>query len=385
MRRWQTMSGVAALSGLAFLVGCSGSSTTSGSSAAMNVHLVDGPISGYQQINVNIQSVEIGNGNGWVTLGSPNKTYNLLSLTGGVSEMLASGATLPAGHYSQMRLILGSGNTVMLSDGSTQPLTVPSGMQSGIKLVVNFDVAAGTTADVWIDFDAAHSIQVVQAGASGMYMLRPTIWAYDKTVTGSISGTLTDSATTKGLAGATVYAETLDGMGQARIARSTTTDANGAYTLDLLPVGTTYYVVSQPQVGSAPLVAYDAKASDGFALSGASPVFTYNTAFTADAALGGVTGGITPVATSAQSDAVNLLQSLTTPTSGSFTFIVGTTMATVGTSTETYGFTSLPAGNYSVQAVRTTLNTDGSTTQSSSTAQPAAVTAGVTATVNLGL
>jgi hypothetical protein len=91
---------------------------------------------------------------------------------------------------------LGSGNTVNLADGTVEPLKVPSGMQSGIELIVNFDVAPGTTKDVWIDFDAAHSIQVVMAGMSGQYLLRPTCWAFDKTATGSIHGTLTDAATT---------------------------------------------------------------------------------------------------------------------------------------------------------------------------------------------
>ncbi|GLH70765.1 hypothetical protein GETHPA_22980 [Geothrix rubra] len=383
MRTWRGMITTAAGLGLALLVACGGSSSSS-STGAMNVHLVDGPISGYQQVNVNIQSVEIGSGSGWITLGTPNKTINLLNLTGGVSETLASGATLPAGHYSQMRLILGSGNSVMLADGTTQPLTVPSGMQTGIKLIVSFDVAAGTTADVWIDFDAAHSIQVVQAGASGQYLLRPTIRAFDKTVTGSIHGTLTDGATAAGLPGAMVYAETLDGSGHAAVVRSTVTDATGAYTLDLLPVGATYYVVSQPVVGTTPK-AYDAKASDAFALSGTSPVFTYNAAFAGDAATGTISGGVTPVATSAQSDAVNLLQSLATPTSGTFTFIVGSGLVTVGTSTETYAFSNVPAGAYSVQAVRSTLNPDGTTTVSLSTVQSAAVTAGATTTVNLGL
>ena len=371
--------------GSLLFLGCSGTSTaTPASPTAMNVHLVDGPIAGYQEVNVDIQSVEISGTGGWITLGTPNKTINLLNLVGGVEETLASGATLPAGHYGQMRLMLGSGSTVKLSDGTVQPLKVPSGLQTGIKLVVSIDVAAGTTKDVWIDFDAAHSIQVVQAGASGQYLLRPTVWAYDKVVTGSISGKLTDATTAAALPGATVYAETLDSAGNARIARTTTTDANGAYTLDLLPVGSTYFIVSQPQVGTTPVKAYDAKASDGLALTAAAPVFTYSTAFTADASVGGVAGGLTPVATTTQSDQVNLLQTLATPTSGSFAFIVQTTMAIVGTSTETYGFLSVPAGNnYSLQAVRTTLNPDGSTSISASSAQPATVTSAATTTVNL--
>ncbi|WP_243323933.1 DUF4382 domain-containing protein [Geothrix sp. SG200] len=383
MSRWRGFTIVVlATLGLAFLMACGGSSGSS--TGTMNVHLVDGPITGYQEVNVHIQSVEISGNGGWITLGTPDKTYNLLSLTGGVSEMLASGTTLPAGHYQQMRLILGAGNTVKLADGSVQPLTVPSGLQSGVKLIVSFDVAAGTTKDVWIDFDAAHSIQVVQAGMSNQYLLRPTVWAYDKIVTGSISGKLTDAATSTGLAGAVVYAETLDTAGNARIARSTTTDATGAYTLDLLPVGATYYVVSQPVLGTTTPKAYDAKASDAFALSAATSVFTYSAAFTADAATGGVSGGLTPVATSSQSDVVNLLQTLSTG-SGSFAFIVDSGMATVGTSTETYGFATVPVGAYSVQAVRTTLNADGTTTVTTSTVQPATVKAGLTLTVNLGL
>lgn len=379
MRTWRGLYLFAVVLGAVLFVACGGSSSGS-ASGTMNVHLVDGPVSGYQAINVNIQSVEISGNGGWITLGSPNKTYNLLSLTGGVSEMLAAGATLPAGHYSQMRLILGSGNTVKLSDGTVQNLTVPSGLQTGVKLVVSFDVAAGTTADVWIDFDAAHSIQVVQAGASGQYMLRPTVWAYDKVVTGSISGKLTDAVAGTALGGAVVYAETLDASGNARIARSATTDATGAYTLDLLPVGASYYVVSQPVVGTTPK-AYDAKASDALSLTSTAPVLTYNAAFTADAQTGGISGSLATMATGTQSDWVNLIQTLATPTSGSHAFIVDSILATVGTSSETYGFATVPVGAYSLQAVRM----DGTTVVSTSVVQPATVTLGVTATVNLGL
>ncbi|MBI1753849.1 MAG: DUF4382 domain-containing protein [Acidobacteria bacterium] len=368
------------------VLGCSGSSKSSPSpSAAMNVHLVDGPISGFQEINVNIQSVEISGSGGWTVLSTPNKTINLLHLVGGVDETLANGATLAAGHYGQMRLVLGSGNTVKLADGTVQDLTVPSGLQSGLKLVVSFDVAAGTTKDVWIDFDAAHSIQVVQAGASNRYLLRPTLWAFDKVATGSISGKLTDAGTAGALAGATVYAETLDASGSARIVRTTTTDASGAYTLDLLPVGATYYVVSQPALGTTTVQAYGAKASDGLALTSTSPTFTYSTAFTAAPTPGGISGNLTPMATSSQSDQVNLLASLATPTSGTHTFIVDTAMATVGSSSETYAFANLPVGAYSVQATRATLNADGTVSSSTSAVQPTVVTASLTVTVNLAL
>ena len=367
---------------LALLAACAGAPSSPSTSGSMNVHLVDGPLSGYLELNVHILSVEILGSDGWTTLGTPDRTINLLKLVGGVDESLVGGATLPVGHYGQMRLLLGSGNTVKLADGTVQPLVVPSGLQTGIKLVVSFDVAPGTTKDVWIDFDAAHSILVVQAGASGQYHLRPTVWAFDKLVTGSIHGTLTDAAGATPLAGATVFAEYLDPAGSPVIARSTITDTSGAYALDLLPTGATYYVVSQPVTGTTTLKAYAAKASDGMALSAATPVFTYSTAFSVVAATGGVAGGITPLPGSTQSDQVQLLQSLTTA-AGSHAFILRTTMATQGATAETYGFDLVPPGAYTLRGLRTTPNTDGSSTVAVSPAVASTTVAGAVGTVNL--
>ena len=360
------------------LLACGGSSSSSGS-GGMNVHLVDGPIAGYQHINVNIQQVQIHGPSGWTTLSSPNQTYDLLSLTNGLSATLANGATLPAGQYDQMRLILGTGNTVVLSDGSTQPLTVPSGLQTGIKLIVSFDVQAGTTADVFIDFDAAHSIQVVQAGASSKYILRPTVRAFDKTATGSVSGTLTDGSSNP-IAGAAVYAETLDASGNPTIVRSAITAADGTYTLDLLPTGGTYYAVSQPITATA---SYNAQASAGFMVSSTTPTFTWNTSFTQALAVGTVTGTYASVAASDQYDTVDLIQSL--PEGGTATnaaFAVQTQMAVVAGTTESYTFSAEPTGDYTVRSTRTTANADGSTTVSASVTGAGTVTSGGTLTVN---
>ena len=365
---------------LGLTLGCGGSSSSSSGSGTMNVRVTDGPISGYQEINVHIRSVEIRGDGGWITLANPDVTLNLLTLTGGVSQTLASGATLPAGHYGQMRLILGAGNTVKLADGSVHDLTTPSGLQSGLKLIVSFDVAAGTTKDVWIDFDAAHSIQIVATGASNKYMLRPTIRAFDKMATGSISGTFTDAASSAPLAGAFVYAEALDGTGAPRLVRSTVTDAAGHYLLDLLPVGGSYHVVSMPRVGAPTVTAYAAKASDAFAVTTGTPLLTFNASFTASPTVGGVGGGVTPVATADQHDAVDLLQSLTAG-GASHTFIVDTVLATVGASSETYTFDDVPIGTYGVQGVRSTLNADGSTTVVATAPLPAVVAAGITLTL----
>lgn len=369
--------GVAALF---MLAACGGTSSgASSGTGTMNVHMVDGPISGYQHINVDIQQVEINGPSGWMTLSSPNQTYDLLSLRNGVSATLANGVTLPAGRYEQMRLVLGGGNTVVLSDGSTQPLKVPSGMQTGIKLIVNFEVRAGTTEDVFIDFDAAHSIQVVQAGGSGQYILRPTVRAFDMIVTGSVSGKLTDGSS-NALAGAEVFAETLDASGSPTIVRGAMTASDGTYTLDLLPTGGTYFIVSQPVTAST---SYDAQASAGFAITSSTPTFVWNASFTQAAATGTVTGTYLTPAASDQSDTVDLLESLQEgATAVMGTFAVRSQIAAVTTTGESYTFTQVPTGAYTVRSTRSTFNADGSVTVSAPVTHTGTVTSGVTLTVN---
>ena len=65
-------------------------------------------------------------------------------------------------------------NSVVLSGTTAEiALDTPSAVQSGIKLVNQFDVAAGQRVDLVLDFDAGKS--VVKAGASGKYILKPVI------------------------------------------------------------------------------------------------------------------------------------------------------------------------------------------------------------------
>jgi uncharacterized protein DUF4382 len=94
----------------------------------------------------------------------------LLLLRGGVLQQLALGL-VPAGHYSQIRLQLGAGSNVVV-DGVTYPLVVPSGLQSGYKLVGEFDVPAGGQVELTLDFDAARSVLLT---GSGKYTLKPTV------------------------------------------------------------------------------------------------------------------------------------------------------------------------------------------------------------------
>ena len=370
--------------GAAVLLSLGCSSSNDSPKGSVSVTLVDGPTTDYKAINLNIQSIQIhqsntADENGWVTVSSPNKTVDLLKLQGGVVEALASNQTIGVGTYQMMRLVLGSGNTLTLTDGSIVPLKVPSGQQSGIKIPLNFTVQAGTTADVWIDFDGAHSIHVVETGSAN-YILRPVVRGFMQVATGSVSGTLTGPAGIP-LAGAAVMAESVDASGNVTLLRSAITSATGTYALNLLPINQAFYVVSQPVIGSA---VYNPQASGAITLTTSSATATANLTFTLALGVGSVGGTLLPIATAAQSDTVYLMQSVSTGASGTAMLVVGSVNAVVGATSETYSLLLVPTGSYEAQGVRSTLNTDGTTTVTRSTTSASfAVTPSATTNQNL--
>lgn len=371
----RTLKGAGLALAFAAVAGCSPSS----GNAIMNVHLVDGPALEYSELNLHVVRVEISkDGEGWMTLGTPDTTVNLLSLTGGVAETLVDGKSIPAGTYGQLRLVLGPGNTIRTADG-LHDLKVPSGMQSGVKLNVHFVVEPDTTKDVFIDFDAHRSIFVHQAGNSMQYILRPVVRAFDRVVTGAVKGRLTDAATQAPLPGVEVMAETLDVAGKPSVARSTLTGADGTYVLDLLPVDGAYWVVAQPRVAT---VAYQAGAAGPFGVTPEAPVVTSDLAFAKADGTGAVDGTILPLPAADQSDDVTLLG--TVPVSAvNRTFVLRGTPAAVSGGLETYAIDLLPAGTYSLFVTRATSDGTGGFTWANGPTAPATVTSGATAHVNL--
>jgi hypothetical protein len=166
--------------------------------SSMNIYLTDAPAD-YKAVWIDIEQVMVkGNsdssGNdGWVSVPLLRAgKYNLLDLRNG-KDTLLGGVDLPAGKVSQIRLILGESNQLVLNDGTTVDLKTPSGQESGIKLDVDADLKAGIPYELVLDFDAARSI--VKAGNSGQYILKPVIRTFAKAAGGGIQGVvLPDSA-----------------------------------------------------------------------------------------------------------------------------------------------------------------------------------------------
>jgi hypothetical protein len=189
--------GTTALSA-AVLVACGGGGSDSTPAAPVStmgtlaVAMTDAPACGFDAVNVTVSKVRVHRSDtaaegdtGWtdITL-SPAKKVNLLNLTNGVLEALGQ-TSLEAGRYTQLRLVLDSAanaNTVVpTGDTAEKALVTPSGMQSGIKLIGQFDVAAGQKSDVVLDFDACKS---VVARGQGSYALKPVV----KVVPAAING-----------------------------------------------------------------------------------------------------------------------------------------------------------------------------------------------------
>jgi hypothetical protein len=230
----------------AVLLAACGGGGGGGGEGTLRVALTDAP-SCYQHVWVTVEKVRVhtsasaADGDaGWRELVlSPARRIDLLSLTNGVLEELGS-MPLPAGSYSQVRLVLAENsatapqaNAVQPIGGAVTPLRTPSAQQSGLKLQVNFEVVANQIVDLVLDFDACKS--VVRAGNSGGFVLKPVVSVTPRFVT-SIQGFVT---TTMALSATSVSAQQ-DG----EVVRSTAPDASGKFVLSFLPEGTYTLVIT---------------------------------------------------------------------------------------------------------------------------------------------
>jgi len=147
-------------------------------SAYFSVKMTDAP-GDYDSVNVEVLSTEIhySNGSGWTTLPTASGIYNLLDLQNDITAVLVDPNLVPSGDIQQMRLILGSENTVVV-DSVSYPLLLSSQDKTGLKINVNSTVNPGDSVEILIDFDAHKSI--VEQG-NGQYRLKPVIKLEDVT------------------------------------------------------------------------------------------------------------------------------------------------------------------------------------------------------------
>ena len=204
--------------------------------AHLSVRLTDAPAN-YDAVMVDIKGVEVtGEGGTLLTLNTNEGIYNLLDFTNGMDTLIASGG-IDAGTISQIRLILGTENSVKVN-GVVYHLTTPSAEQSGLKLQIHQKFEPGVSYNVLLDFDASQSI-VLQG--NGEYKLKPVIRTINSAISGSIKGSISPfspGTTVVATSGGVVY--------------STIANQNGYFMIAGLPAGT-YDITVTPALPLQPI------------------------------------------------------------------------------------------------------------------------------------
>ena len=248
------MSSALAVAASIGLAGCGGGGGgiggTGSAPGTLRLAITDAPSCGYDAVNITIEKVRVNQRSdaadgdaGWseIVLG-PAQRIDLLTLSNGVLQDLGQ-TSLPAGKYTQLRLVLAANsaatplaNAVIPTGSPETALTTPSAQQSGIKLNTDIDVASDQVADFVLDFDACKS--VVKRGNSGQYNLKPVISVIPRLsdagmrVVGYVDPSIAGSGTNVSLQSNGVPV------------KATLPDANGQFVLYPVPIGTYDLVVT---------------------------------------------------------------------------------------------------------------------------------------------
>lgn len=177
--------------GISALAACNGS-LGGGGTGKLGLAVTDTPVDGLHSVVVAFTGVTLKGPDGTKTFTFPQeKTIDLLTLQGNASSDLLQDQTVAAGDYQWIRLNLDLANSYVTTDsGGQYPLTVPSGSQTGLKLVSGFTVAQGSQANFVIDFNLRKAMTMTQNGSTGAttYILKPALRLINRQQVGSIAG-----------------------------------------------------------------------------------------------------------------------------------------------------------------------------------------------------
>ncbi len=201
---------LACIAVLAYLAACGGGGSDSASAAQpqfgqMTLRITDSPVTAAERVVVEFTGLEIKPRSAAepevFNFYSPRR-INLLALDGGGSEILLDDETLPAGEYEWIRLEVNAGRNasdsfVELEDGSRHALYIPSGNQTGLKLIRGFTIGVGSTHDFNIDFDLRKSV-IRPPGQDGDFMLKPVLRLVNNLEVGVIAGTVAQALVVDG-------------------------------------------------------------------------------------------------------------------------------------------------------------------------------------------
>ena len=218
---------------------CGESGTTSvdtSKTGTLSIRLTDAP-GDFEAVNVSFSEISAHINDQWITVIDSPQTIDLLEWNNSNSIEIGN-AEIPAGRYTQIRLKIDS--AAVVKNNQSYPADVPSGAQTGLKLITSFTVTEGASYSLMLDFDADRS--VIRLGPKNNprgFKLKPTIRAVAIAETGSISGLVLNPQNLP-VAYALQNADT--------VTSSVVNSASGAFMLSFLPAGN-YTVSIQDSAG----------------------------------------------------------------------------------------------------------------------------------------
>ena len=153
----------------ALLAACGGSDGGGGQAQTgfLKVGITDAPVDMAAAVVVKFTGVELKPQGGpafSIDFATP-KSLDLIQLQGEDRALLLDGEEIPVGEYEWMRLkvdadpnVAGDSYLQLEQGGAECEMRIPSGDQTGLKLIRGFTIGAGTTTDFTIDFDLRKSI-----------------------------------------------------------------------------------------------------------------------------------------------------------------------------------------------------------------------------------
>ena len=130
-------------------------------------------------------------GTGWITVAEPARRFNLIALSGGVTDTLG-GSIVPAGQYKAVRMVIDSDSSYVVA-ASGQRLAVDwqsSAGRSALYALVEDPLGVSDTgATVVVDFDVGRSF--LCDAPCHAFSFSPVFRAVNRAATGAVSGTVT--------------------------------------------------------------------------------------------------------------------------------------------------------------------------------------------------
>ena len=187
---------------LAAAAACS-DNTVAGGSGHTRVYLTDDPFpyASISAVNVYVARIEASASTdttgqdpaSWVTIATPERTFNLLDFQGGSSALIGE-ADLPASRYAAVKVVINTArSSVVRNDGSQAAVHWPVSGDLALYALVEQPLAVTASgAQIVLDFDVGSTF--LADGSGGFYFV-PWIRAVDQAATGRIVGTVTATST----------------------------------------------------------------------------------------------------------------------------------------------------------------------------------------------